>query len=124
MMLPASAEVLSAGPLFPRLAARLPIGLMGKAFYAMGTLASTQDELRRLAEAGATEGTVVVTEHQTSGRGRHGRQWLDEPGANILLSLLLRPDIPAARTPQLSLLAAVACAEALEAATGLAIAIR
>ncbi len=97
---------------------------MGRAFYAFRMIPSTQDELRRLAEAGAPEGTLVVADHQIRGRGRQGRQWLDEPGANLLFSLLLHPDIPAAQLPQLSLLAALASAEALEAATGLAIEIR
>lgn len=92
--------------------------------HAYGTISSTQDELRRLAEAGASEGTLVVADHQTRGRGRMGRTWLDEPGANLLLSVLFRPEIPAARIPQLSLLAAVASAEALRAATDLVIGIR
>lgn len=88
------------------------------------TVASTQDELRRLAEAGVPEGTVVVADHQIRGRGRQGRRWLDEPGTNLLLSLLLRPETPAARAPQLSLLAALASAEALSTSTGLVIGIR
>ena len=109
---------------FPRLAGRLPCGRLGTAFHAFRVIGSTQDELRRLAESGAREGTVVVSDHQTRGRGRMQRSWLDEPGSNLLFSLLFRPEIPPARVPQLSLLAAVACAEALGAVTGLAIRIR
>ncbi|MBI4611915.1 MAG: biotin--[acetyl-CoA-carboxylase] ligase [Candidatus Rokubacteria bacterium] len=118
------ADAPSSGRLFPGLAARLPIGRLGRAFHAFQAATSTQDELRRLAEAGAPEGTVVVADHQTRGRGRHGRQWLDAPGANLLVSVLLRPEIPPARVPQLSLLAVVAAAEALTLATGVAVGIR
>lgn len=123
-MPPALADALATGTLFPSLAARLPLGRMGKPCYAFSMIGSTQDELRRLAEAGAPEGTLVVADHQTQGRGRQGRRWLDEPGASLLLSLLLRPDLPSAQVPQLSLLAATASAEALTAATGLPIRIR
>ncbi len=123
-MPPALADAIRDDSLFFRVAARLPFGLMGRAFYAFQMLPSTQDELRRLVETGAPEGALVVTDHQTRGRGRQGRQWLDEPGANLLFSFLLRPNLPLAQIPQLSLLAALASAEALEAATGLAIGIR
>jgi BirA family transcriptional regulator, biotin operon repressor / biotin---[acetyl-CoA-carboxylase] ligase len=69
--------------------------------------------------SGLPEGAVAVTEHQTAGRGRLGRSWTAPAGSSILVSVLLRP--PAERTlPQLSLVAAVATAEAVEGATGLA----
>jgi BirA family biotin operon repressor/biotin-[acetyl-CoA-carboxylase] ligase len=97
---------------------------MGRAFYPFRSLPSTQDELRRLADSGAPEGTVVLADHQTRGRGRKGGEWLDEPGANLLFSVLLRPDIPAAQAPRLSLLAAVAAADGLTAVTGMTIGIR
>jgi len=122
--LPALAEEVPGDSLFPGVAARLPFGRMGTAISSFRTVPSTQDELRRLADAGAPEGTLVVADHQTRGRGRQGRRWLDEAGASLLVSLLLRPHLPAARVPQLSLLAALASAEALAAATGLAIRIR
>jgi BirA family biotin operon repressor/biotin-[acetyl-CoA-carboxylase] ligase len=52
---------------------------------------STNAELRRLASAGAPEGTVVVAGRQSAGRGRRGRTWYSEPGLGLYLSLLLRP---------------------------------
>jgi BirA family biotin operon repressor/biotin-[acetyl-CoA-carboxylase] ligase len=65
------------------------------------------------------EGAVVATDHQTAGRGRVGRSWVAPPGTALLTSILLRP--PGARhLPELSLVAALATAEAVEAATGLA----
>lgn len=53
---------------------------------------STNADLLSLAESGAPEGAVLVTQHQTAGRGRQGRTWLDQPGASLLVSWLLRPD--------------------------------
>ena len=52
---------------------------------------STNDVARRLAEAGAGHGTTVVADHQSAGRGRHGRAWRDRPGGALLLSMVLRP---------------------------------
>ena len=68
--------------------------------------------------SGLPEGAVATTDHQTAGRGRLGRTWEEAPGTALLVSVLLRP--PAERrAPELSLVAAVATAEAVEDATGL-----
>ncbi len=75
-------------------------------------LGSTNDEARRLADIGAAEGAVIWAERQTAGRGRHGRLWVSDPG-NLFVSMILRPGAAAARAGELSLLAAVAVAEAL-----------
>jgi len=76
---------------------------------------STQD---LLFGRGLPEGAVATTDHQTGGRGRLGRTWVEEPGTALLLSVLLRP--PAERrAPELSLVTAVAVALAVEHATGL-----
>ncbi len=85
----------------------------------LGEVVSTQTEARRLAEAGAPEGTVVRAEHQTRGRGRFGRRWVDDSGSALLVSIVLRPALEASRLPQLSLVAGVAVAQALGEATGL-----
>jgi BirA family biotin operon repressor/biotin-[acetyl-CoA-carboxylase] ligase len=66
----------------------------------------------------APEGTVATTDHQTAGRGRLGRRWLEPPGSSLLLSVLLRPP-ETSRPQELSLVAAVATAQAVEAATAL-----
>jgi BirA family transcriptional regulator, biotin operon repressor / biotin---[acetyl-CoA-carboxylase] ligase len=72
-----------------------------------------------LLPADAPEGAIATTDHQTAGRGRLGRRWLEPPATSLLLSVLLRP--PTARRPQeLSLVAATATAQAVEEATALA----
>ncbi len=90
--------------------------LIGVAVHALDTVDSTQVALAQLAAEGAPEGTVVMARHQTAGRGRRGRRWWDAPGESLLVSVLLRPSLPTARAPQISLMAGVAVAEALEAA--------
>jgi BirA family biotin operon repressor/biotin-[acetyl-CoA-carboxylase] ligase len=68
--------------------------------------------------SGLAEGAAAATDHQTSGKGRHGRQWVAPPGSALLVSVMLHP--PAERhLPELSLVAALAAAEAIEGATGL-----
>lgn len=66
------------------------------------------------AEAGAVDGTVVLAEHQTSGRGRLQRRWHSAPGQGVAMSVILRPRVEPLRVPQLSLVAAVACARTIE----------
>ena len=84
---------------------------------------STQNVARALADAGAPEGTVVWADHQTRGRGRLGRPWTDEPGAALLISIILRPAAAFARLPQISLLAGAAVAEAVREESGLPVAL-
>ena len=68
----------------------------------------------------APEGAVVVAGEQTAGRGRLGRRWLAPAGTSVLCSVQLRPDVSGERLPELTGVAARACAEAVEALTGLA----
>jgi BirA family transcriptional regulator, biotin operon repressor / biotin---[acetyl-CoA-carboxylase] ligase len=65
------------------------------------------------------EGAVATTDHQTGGRGRRGRSWVEAPGTSVLVSVLLRPP-PERSSPQLSLLGGLAAAMAAEDALGLA----
>ena len=85
---------------------------------AVPELDSTNAEALRLAAAGEPEGLVVVTDAQTSGRGRLGRAWWAEPGTSLLASWLLRPTLEPERLPLLSLVAGVAAARAASAAGG------
>jgi BirA family biotin operon repressor/biotin-[acetyl-CoA-carboxylase] ligase len=71
-----------------------------------------------LAGSDLPEGAVAVTDHQTDGRGRLGRGWQAPPATAVLLSTLLRPP-PDRNLPELTLVAALAVAETVEAAAGL-----
>jgi len=74
---------------------------------------STNAQARRLAEDGAAEGTVVIADQQTSGRGRLGRFWLSPPGVNLYLSIILRPTFPPRDATSMTFLSAVAVAHAV-----------
>lgn len=67
-------------------------GAFGAPLFYFGSVGSTNDLAARLAEAGATEGTTVVTDAQTSGRGRLGRAWFSPDGAGLYASVVIRPD--------------------------------
>src|SRR5262245_37637101 len=85
----------------------------------LGAVDSTQRVAFALATEGAADGTVVLASSQRAGRGRRGRAWLDEPGASLLFSILMRPRLRAARWPLLSLMTGVAVARALDRVAGL-----
>ncbi len=80
----------------------------------LGVVDSTQRVAFDLADEGAADGTVVVAETQTAGRGRRGRVWRDERGASLLFSIVVRPALSSSLLPTLSLATAVAVATALE----------
>jgi len=91
-------------------------GRFGKPYLYEPECESTQ---QLLLGSGLPEGAVAATDHQTGGRGRLGRTWEEPPGSSVLVSVLLRP--PAGRRlPELSLVAALAVAEAVEVAVVLA----
>jgi len=86
---------------------------LGWAIHHHSSLPSTSDEAIALARAGAAQGEVVIADRQTAGRGRRGRSWLSPPKVNLHLSVILRPDLPPQRAPELVSLVAVAAAETL-----------
>jgi BirA family biotin operon repressor/biotin-[acetyl-CoA-carboxylase] ligase len=90
-------------------------GRFGRDYTYVESTASTQ----LLLAPDAAEGTVVVADEQTEGRGRLGRRWLAPPGTSLLCSVQLRPAVPGERLPELTGVAARACAEAVAALTGL-----
>ena len=99
-------------PLTPELVEPTLHGRLGRPYLWSESCPTTQEALR---DPALPEGAVAVTEHQTAGRGRAGRSWVDEPGAALLVSVLLRP--PAVSVPaQLSLVCALAVAETVERA--------
>ncbi len=85
-----------------------------KQLHCYNRVSSTNTRAIELAEAGAPEGTVVVAEEQTGGRGRLGRTWHSPPRLGIWSSIILRPQIPLQKASGLSLLAALAFAETAE----------
>lgn len=78
---------------------------------------STNTIAMEMAANGAREGTVVVAETQTGGKGRLGRKWIS-PRGNLYLSVVLRPVIPMHQAPLLTLMGAVAVASALRGQCG------
>lgn len=89
---------------------------LGHPIYLYQEIGSTNDAARRLAQAGAPEGLLVVAEAQTAGRGRAGRSWLTPPGTALAFSLVLRPKVEAAQASRLTMLAGVVVCEAIEQA--------
>jgi BirA family biotin operon repressor/biotin-[acetyl-CoA-carboxylase] ligase len=75
---------------------------------------STNLALRDLARSGAPEGTVVIAEEQTAGRGRFGKPWFSPPGVNLYLSTLLRPQILPREAPGFSFVGSLALADAIK----------
>lgn len=96
----------------------------GARIQAFASVGSTMDAAHRLARAGAIEGTLVVAESQTHGRGRAGRSWASPPGQGIYCSLILRPRVIAAQMHHMTLLAAIVAARTIEQATHLKPSIR
>lgn len=76
---------------------------------------STNNRCKQLAAEGAPQGTFVVADHQSAGRGRQGRPFFSPPDSGIYLSLLLRPDFPVGDVALVTSFAAVAVAESIEA---------
>lgn len=89
---------------------------LGRTIHYRDTLPSTNDFAFKLAQEGAFHGEVVIAEEQTQGRGRRGRSWVSPPNANLYFSVVLRPDVPPQRAPELTLVTAVAVAETLREA--------
>jgi len=80
---------------------------------ALDAIDSTNEEAKRLARAGAADKTVVWARSQTGGKGRGGRLWVSPPG-NLYVSLIFRPDVPAAQAAELGFVAALALVQALD----------
>jgi len=101
------------------IAAQLNTSVMGKYLVCLDETVSTNAYAFRLAEEGAAEGTVVIAEAQSGGKGRLGRVWSSPPRVNLYCSVVLRPSVKPYEAPQLTFLSAVAVARAIEQVTGL-----
>ncbi len=90
---------------------------VGKQIHFFVRIDSTNIAARKLAELGANEGTVVIADSQSKGKGRMGRSWQSPPG-NLYTSIILRPQISSSSAPQVTLMAAVATAKAIAKTIG------
>ncbi len=89
---------------------------LGQVLHWYEEIGSTSDRAKELADDGAEHGEVVIAEAQTAGRGRRGRVWISPPRRNLYFSVILRPDLPPARAPELTLVASLAICDALRQA--------
>jgi len=98
----------------------IPTEFTGKEVLFFEELESTNSKASELARAGAVEGTVVIAQAQSKGRGRMARSWYSPAGVNVYTSVILRPKLPPQATRTITLACAVALAEAIEDTTGAA----
>ena len=94
-------------------------GRWGRSVRVFEEIDSTNTEAWRWIEDGAEEGSLVIADQMTAGRGRWGRKWLTTPGKQLLISVVLRGAPSLARAGLLTTAAGVACAEAIENVAGL-----
>ncbi|HEX9020025.1 MAG TPA: biotin--[acetyl-CoA-carboxylase] ligase [Nitrospirota bacterium] len=106
-------DLLREGDIKPGLKTRV----VGREIKLFSEVASTNTHAMEMASNGAPEGTVVVAETQTGGKGRLGRKWIS-PRGNLYLSAVLRPNIPTHKAPLVTLMGAVAVASALRKQCG------
>ncbi len=95
-----------------------PARSLGRVVEVRDETASTNDDARALAAAGAPHGALCLADAQTAGRGRRGRVWSSPRGENLYASFVLRPRVRLADAPGLALVAGLAIAEALDPFAG------
>jgi len=106
------------------MAAALAGQLIGHDIQVHAELPSTSDHVRELGFSGYPHGTVVFAESQSAGRGRRDNRWASEPAHDLLLSILLRPEVKMECWPRLTTLAALALCRSIEETTSLLPAIK
>jgi len=96
------------------LQADLASGVIGREIIVLEQTGSTNDAILQTANANSKEGLVVFAEHQTAGRGQRGNRWESAAGKGLWFSILLRPKIDLASSPQLTAWAAEAVSGAIQ----------
>jgi len=91
----------------------------GNKIYFYNEIDSTNNEAKKKAEDGATQGTLVITECQNSGRGRRGKKWISPSGSGIWMSFILRPTIHPSGASMITLVAALSVVHAMKNINGL-----
>lgn len=103
--------------------AKLRCALIGERFghplYYFPTIGSTNDEAKRLAAMDAPEGTLIVADEQTAGRGRSGHVWITPRGKDLASTFVLRPAVVPSLLSHLALIGGLAASQAIESVTGL-----
>ncbi|MDI6728235.1 MAG: biotin--[acetyl-CoA-carboxylase] ligase [Thermodesulfovibrionales bacterium] len=88
--------------------------IIGREIIFFDTINSTNTCAMELAEKGYPDGTIIIADAQTGGKGRLGRKWLSPQGKNLYMSIILRPAILPRDAAILTLMTAVACASAIK----------
>src|ERR1700741_2186312 len=87
---------------------------LGKTTYFFEEVGSTNEVAFEIARNGAPEGTVVIADSQTKGRGRLQRKWISPRGVNLYMSVVFRPSIASENAPFLTLVASIALSETIK----------
>lgn len=102
----------------------LNTAVFGKKIYYQTEVDSTNQWARSMASQGEVEGAVFIAETQTSGKGRLGRSWVSTPGMGLWVSLILRPRISPAELAVITVITAVAAAQAIKTISGIQVQIK
>ncbi len=92
---------------------------LGHPWHYRPSIGSTMDLARQLAEEGAPEGTIVIADEQTAGKGRLQRRWWSPPATSLLFTVVLRPHLIPSQAQRLTMICSLAVCDAIEAVTGL-----
>lgn len=93
--------------------------VLGSHIVSLNSIESTNMVAKEMAIEGSKEGTVIIADEQTGGKGRMGREWISPSEKGIWMSIILRPSIAPAKAPLITSMAAIAVARAIEGVTGL-----
>jgi BirA family biotin operon repressor/biotin-[acetyl-CoA-carboxylase] ligase len=107
-----------------RIQAVLTTHTFGRSLTLLPRTGSTNDVAKGLAAQNAPDGTVVLADEQTAGRGRMGRHWSAPPGTCILCSILFRPDLALSQAQWLTMLCALAAADAVDQVAALRVSLK
>ena len=105
-------------PVFEEVTRDLDTKIIGKNLHYLKTIDSTNFYAKKLLEVGAEEGTIVVSDIQTKGRGRKDRSW-SSPSGGLWFSIVLYPDIPPQNAMNVTMTASISIAQGIEKTTGL-----
>ncbi|MBI4846827.1 MAG: biotin--[acetyl-CoA-carboxylase] ligase [Candidatus Omnitrophica bacterium] len=93
--------------------------LFGRKIIAYASTTSTNDVGYLLAEQSAEEGTLIISEEQTKGKGRLGREWISPPKVGLYMSLILRPDLMPVEAGKITLMSSVCITKTIRSYLGL-----